>query len=87
MQELFCEVGQQRLNLLDRSLLDHANDGIPPRSRASGVHQRAITTSTGKLAVIWREATFTVARWKRLSPLLRSKSAYVVRVDFQGLLS
>jgi hypothetical protein len=41
-----------------------------PGSRVSGVYERAITTPTGKLAVIRREDTFTLVPWKpALEPL------------------
>jgi len=35
-----------------------------PGSRISGVYERAVTTPTGRLAVIRREDTFTLAPWK-----------------------
>jgi hypothetical protein len=35
-----------------------------PGSRISGVYERAVTTPIGKLAVIRREDTFTLAPWK-----------------------
>jgi hypothetical protein len=35
-----------------------------PGSRVSGVYERAIATPSGKLAVIRREDTFTLAPWK-----------------------
>jgi hypothetical protein len=35
-----------------------------PGSRISGVYERVVTTPTGKLAVIRREDTFTLAPWK-----------------------
>ena len=35
-----------------------------PDSRVAGVYERAVTTPTGKLAVIRREDTFTLAPWK-----------------------
>ena len=35
-----------------------------PGNRVSGVYERAVTTPTGKLAVIRREDTFTLAPWK-----------------------
>jgi len=81
VRKLFSEVGQERLNRLDCSLLEHGKDCIPSRSSVSGVYERAITTPTGKLAVIPREKTFTLAPWKPLSSTsswiqLRTKTAY-----------
>jgi len=38
-----------------------------PGSRVSGVYERSITTPTGKLAVIRREDTFTLAPWRILN--------------------
>ena len=35
-----------------------------PGSRISGVYDRAIATPTGKIAVIRRQDTFTLAPWK-----------------------
>ena len=43
-----------------------------PGSRVSGVYERSITTPMGKLAVIRREDTFTLAPWKpALEPMRR----------------
>jgi len=35
--------------------------------RISGVYERAITTPMGKIAVIRRQDTFTLAQWKPAS--------------------
>jgi hypothetical protein len=41
-----------------------------PASRVSGIYERAISTPSGRLAVIRREDTFTLAPWKpALEPL------------------
>jgi len=45
-----------------------------PGSRISGVYERAITTPTGKLAVIRREDTFTLAPWKPALEPLRGRA-------------
>ncbi len=37
---------------------------VAPEARISGVYDRAIATPTGKIAVIRREDTFTLAPWK-----------------------
>src|SRR5262245_56558540 len=45
-----------------------------PGSRVSGVYERAITTPMGKLAVIRREDTFTLARWKPALEPMRGRA-------------
>jgi type IV secretory pathway VirD2 relaxase len=45
-----------------------------PGSRVSGVYERAITTPMGKLAVIRREDTFTLAPWKPALEPLRGRA-------------
>jgi type IV secretory pathway VirD2 relaxase len=45
-----------------------------PGSRISGVYERSITTPTGKLAVIRREDTFTLAAWKPALEPLRGRA-------------
>jgi hypothetical protein len=49
---------------------------VPPEpgSRISGVYERAITTPTGKLAVIRREDTFTLAPWKPALEPMRGRA-------------
>jgi hypothetical protein len=52
---------------LVRDLSRHLNAAYihtEPGVRISGVHERAITTPTGKIAVIRRQVTFTLAPWK-----------------------
>jgi type IV secretory pathway VirD2 relaxase len=45
-----------------------------PGSRISGVYERAISTPTGKLAVIRREDTFTLAPWKPALEPMRGRA-------------
>jgi hypothetical protein len=45
-----------------------------PGSRISGVYERAITTPTGKLAVIRSTDTFTLAPWKPTLEPLRGRA-------------
>jgi type IV secretory pathway VirD2 relaxase len=45
-----------------------------PGSRVSGVYERSITTPTGKLAVIRREDTFTLAPWKPALESMRGRA-------------
>ena len=45
-----------------------------PGSRVSGVYERAVSTPSGKLAVIRREDTFTLAPWKPGLELLRGRA-------------
>ena len=45
-----------------------------PGSRISGVYERAVTTPIGKLAVIRREDTFTLAPWKPALEQMRGRS-------------
>jgi hypothetical protein len=45
-----------------------------PGSRISGVHERAIATPTGKLAVIRNADTFTLAPWKPALEPLRGRA-------------
>src|SRR5262245_11724778 len=49
-----------------------------PRSRISGVYDRAIDTPTGKLAVIRRDDTYTLAPWK--APLEQLRGQFVTAV-------
>ena len=45
-----------------------------PGSRVSGVYERVVTTPMGKLAVIRREDTFTLAPWKPALEPLRGRA-------------
>ena len=45
-----------------------------PGTRISGVYERSVTTPTGKLAVIRREDTFTLAPWKPALDPLRGRA-------------
>ena len=45
-----------------------------PGSRISGVYERAITTPTGRLAVIRREDTYTLAPWKAALEPMRGQA-------------
>ena len=45
-----------------------------PGSRVSGVYERSITTPMGKLAVIRREDTFTLAPWKPALEPMRGRT-------------
>ena len=45
-----------------------------PGSRVSGVYERTITTPMGKLAVIRREDTFTLAPWKPALEAMRGRA-------------
>ena len=45
-----------------------------PGSRISGIYERAIATSTGKLAVIRSADTFTLAPWKPALEPLRGRA-------------
>jgi len=45
-----------------------------PGSRISGVYERAITTPMGKLAVIRRQDTFTLAPWKPALEAMRGRA-------------
>ena len=45
-----------------------------PGSRVSGIYERAITTPMGKLAVIRREDTFTLAPWKPALEAMRGRA-------------
>jgi hypothetical protein len=45
-----------------------------PGSRVSGVYECAVTTPMGKLAVIWREDTFTLAPWKPALEPMRGRA-------------
>jgi hypothetical protein len=45
-----------------------------PGSRVSGVYERAISTPSGKLAVIRREDTFTLAPWKPALEPMRGRA-------------
>jgi len=45
-----------------------------PGSRVSGVYERSITTPTGKLAIIRREDTFTLAPWKPALEPMRGRA-------------
>jgi hypothetical protein len=44
-----------------------------PGSRISGVYERSISTPTGKVAVIRREDTFTLAPWKPVLEAMRGR--------------
>ena len=44
-----------------------------PGSRISGVYERSISTPTGKVAVIRREDTFTLAPWKPALEAMRGR--------------
>jgi Protein of unknown function (DUF3363) len=46
----------------------------PPGGRASGIYDGAITTPTGKIAVIRREDTFTLAPWRPVFELMRGRA-------------
>ena len=46
----------------------------PPGTRVTGVYDRAIITPTGKLAVIRREDTFTLAPWRPALELFRGRA-------------
>jgi hypothetical protein len=45
-----------------------------PGSRVSGIYERSITTPMGKLAIIRREDTFTLAPWKPALEPLRGRA-------------
>jgi hypothetical protein len=45
-----------------------------PGSRVSGIYERAITTPMGRLAVIRREDTFTLAPWKPALEAMRGRA-------------
>jgi Protein of unknown function (DUF3363) len=55
---------RERLRI-GQALLRELNAAHVPHSRAqvSGIYQRAIATPTGKLALIRRDNTFTLAPW------------------------
>lgn len=55
---------------LAADLSRHMNAHYEPREpggRINGVYERSVATPTGRLAVIRREDTFTLAPWKRVS--------------------
>jgi hypothetical protein len=45
-----------------------------PGSRVSGVYERSISTPSGRLAVIRREDTFTLAPWKPALEPMRGRA-------------
>ena len=45
-----------------------------PGARIAGVYERAITTPTGKLAVIRRQDTFTLAPWRPVLEPFRGRA-------------
>jgi hypothetical protein len=68
---------QAETERLVRDLSGHLNATfIPtdPGKRISGVYERAIMTPTGKLAVIRRQDTFTLAPWKPALEPLRGRA-------------
>jgi Protein of unknown function (DUF3363) len=54
---------------LNASYIPHA-----PGRRIDGVYERAVTTPTGRLAVIRREDTFTLAPWKPALEQMRGRA-------------
>jgi hypothetical protein len=71
--EMMRHLRQAETQRLVRDLTRHLESAYihtEPGVRISGVYERAITTPTGKLAVIRRQDTFTLAPWKpALEPL------------------
>jgi hypothetical protein len=49
-----------------------------PGSRVSGVYERSIATPTGRLALIRREDTYTLAPWKALLEPMRGQAVTAV---------
>jgi type IV secretory pathway VirD2 relaxase len=65
--EMMRNLRQAETERLVRDLSRHLNSTYihtEPGVRISGVYDRAITTPTGKIAVIRRQDTFTLAPWK-----------------------
>jgi type IV secretory pathway VirD2 relaxase len=65
--DMMRNLRQAEAERLVRDLSRHLNSGYihtEPGVRISGVYERAITTPTGKIAVIRRQDTFTLAPWK-----------------------
>ena len=65
--EMMRNLRQAETERLVRDLSRHLNSAYihtEPGVRISGVYDRAITTPTGKIAVIRRQDTFTLAPWK-----------------------
>jgi len=54
---------------LNASYIPHA-----PGRRIDGVYERSVTTPTGRLAVIRREDTFTLAPWKPALEQMRGRT-------------
>ena len=75
--DMMRSLRQAETERLVRDLSRHLNSTyIPaePGVRISGVYERAITTPTGKLAVIRRQDTFTLAPWKPALEPLRGRA-------------
>jgi Protein of unknown function (DUF3363) len=65
--DMMRNLRQNETERLVRDLSRHLNSTYihtEPGVRISGVYDRAITTPTGKIAVIRRQDTFTLAPWK-----------------------
>jgi type IV secretory pathway VirD2 relaxase len=65
--EMMRTLRQAETERLTRDLSRHLNATYietVPGAQVSGVYDHAITTPTGKIAVLWRQDTFTLAPWK-----------------------
>jgi type IV secretory pathway VirD2 relaxase len=74
MLTLLCQRETARLAQTLSRQLNAMHVPHEPGSRISGVYERSISTPTGKLAVIRREDTFTLAPWKPALEQMRGRA-------------
>jgi hypothetical protein len=75
--EMMRALRQAETELLVRDLSRRLNStyiATDPGTRITGVYDRAIATPTGKIAVIRRQDTFTLAPWKPALEPMRGRA-------------
>jgi hypothetical protein len=74
MSEMLHQREQARIVQALSRQLKAAHMPHEPGARISGIYERAISTPTGKLAVIRREDTYTLAPWKAALEPMRGRA-------------
>ena len=74
MSEILHQREQARIVQALSRQLNAAHMPHEPGSRISGIYERAISTPTGRLAVIRREDTYTLAPWKAALEPMRGQA-------------
>ena len=75
--DMMCRLRQAETQRLAGDLSWHLNAAYLPTEpgvRIAGVYERAITTPTGKLAVIRRQDAFTLAPWRPVLETFRGRA-------------